>query len=114
MTQEAGGGRRRWFEDEALELIVWYRGDGACDGFQLCYPGADRRERALTWREARGFSHAVVDPGDTRPDKNLTPVLTPDGAVPWARLEREFDARAARLEPAVRDFVAERLREGAR
>lgn len=110
MKQEAGGVRRRWFEDEALELIVWYRGDGAVDGFQLCYPGADRRERALTWQARRGFSHSLVDGGDTRPDKNLTPVLTPDGAVPWQKLEAEFGARAAGLEPALREFVLGWLR----
>ncbi|MBI2510908.1 MAG: hypothetical protein HYV96_02925 [Opitutae bacterium] len=110
VKQEASGGRRRWFEDEAMELIVWYRGDGAVDGFQLCYPGADRRERALTWRTVGGFSHALVDSGDTRPDKNLTPVLTPDGVVPWAKIETEFGARAAELEPELREFVAGHLR----
>lgn len=94
-----------------MELIVWYRGDGGVDGFQLCYPGADRVERALTWQARRGFSHARVDAGDMRPDKNLTPVLMPDGAVPWAKLEAEFAARAAGLEPAVRDFVIGRMKE---
>lgn len=94
-----------------MELIMWYRGDDTVDGFQLCYPGADRVERALTWQVTRGFSHARVDAGDTRPDKNLTPVLTPDGAVPWAKLEAEFAVRAAGLEPAVRDFVIGRMKE---
>lgn len=93
-----------------MELIVWYRGEEELDGFQLCYPGADRRERALTWRVGRGFSHAMVDAGDARPDKNLTPVLVPDGAVPWAKLETEFAVRAAGIEPAVRDFVIERMK----
>ncbi len=111
VKQETGGGRRRWFEDEAMELIVWYRGEETLDGFQLCYPGEDRRERALTWRLGRGFSHAVVDAGDTRPDKNLTPVLMPDGAVPWAKLAAEFALRAAGIEPTLRDFVIERMRE---
>ena len=97
-----------------MELIVWYRGDGGVDGFQLCYPGADRHERALTWQATIGFTHSVVDTGDTRPDKNLSPVLRPDGAVPWAKLETEFAARAANLEAGVRDLVLGRIKERAR
>jgi hypothetical protein len=111
VKQEAGGGRRRWFEDDAMELIVWYRGGEALEGFQLCYAGEDRRERALTWRMGRGFSHARVDTGDRRPDKDLTPVLIPDGAVPWEQLAAEFAMRAAEMEAAVRDFVIERMRK---
>ena len=92
-----------------MELIVWYRPDGAVDGFQLCYRGDDRRERALTWKAERGFSHALVDDGDARHDKNLTPILVADGAVPWQKVMTEFAARGADLEPQVRDFVLERL-----
>lgn len=110
VKQEIGGRRRRWFEDDAMELIVWYRADGACEGFQLCYPGPDQQELALTWWEARGYSHARVDAGDSRPDKNLTPVLIPAGAVPWAVLETQFASRSAGLEPALRDFVLTRLK----
>jgi len=109
VKQEGGGSRRRWFEDEAMELIVWYRRDGVAEGFQLCYPGEDRRERALTWREGRGFSHAAVEGGDARPEKNLTPVLVADGAVPWAQLVAEFAVRGAALEPAVRALVLDKL-----
>ncbi len=105
VRQEPGAGHRRWFEDQGLELIVWYGDDEKPEGFQLCYPGDDRRERALTWRPGAGFSHAKVDAGDTRPDKNLTPVLESDGAVPWAQVQELFAARSTDLEPAVRALV---------
>ena len=104
MQERGATTRRRWFEDEAMELIVWYRENHA-EGFQLCYRGEDRRERALTWREGQGFSHARIDPGDSRPDKNLTPILVRDGAVPWDWVQAEFGQRAEKLEPAVRDLV---------
>jgi hypothetical protein len=110
VTQEIGAGRRRWFEDDVLELIVWYRGDGKWEGFQLCYPGPDSQELALTWWEGRGFSHARVDAGDTRPDKNLAPVLIPESHVPWSALEAQFVARSAELEPALREFVLTQLK----
>ncbi len=105
MQERGAETQRRWFQDERMELIVWYQAGGAPEGFQLCYPGADRHERALTWRRQRGFTHARVDTGDTRPDKNLTPILVPDGAVPWEELRVDFAARAAQLEPAVRELV---------
>lgn len=110
MRQEGVGQHRRWFEDEQLELIVWYEA-AAVSGFQICYVANDRRERALTWQQGRGFSHSVVESGDTRPDKNMTPILVPDGAVPWGWVEREFAARNLELDAMVREFVLGKLKE---
>jgi hypothetical protein len=114
VRQEPGAGSRRWFQGGGLELIVWLDAAGRLEGFQLCYPGELQREHALTWRPAGGFSHARVDAGDTRPDKNLTPILVADGAVPWQKLRREFAAVGDGLEPGLRDFVTARLVEGGR
>ncbi|HVU24873.1 MAG TPA: hypothetical protein VHE13_12175 [Opitutus sp.] len=109
VKQEAGG-RRRWFEDDGLELIVWYGPASAVEGFQICYTtDAGRQERALTWRAADGFAHARVEPGDDSPLKNQTPILVPDGTVPWAELEAEFGERSRGLEAELRQLVLARL-----
>ena len=105
VKQEGGANRRRWFQGDGMELIVWYGRAGRPTGFQICYLGPDRQERALTWRSDRGFTHALVDGGDARPDKNMTPILLKDGAVPWALVQGEFERCSAGLEPALRDFV---------
>ncbi len=105
VRQEGGANRRRWFQDDGMDFIVWYDPAGPPKGFQICYQGMDRQERALTWRTGRGFSHARVDSGDLRPDKNLTPILVKDGAVPWAFVRDEFVRRGAGLVPALRDLV---------
>lgn len=97
-----------------MELIVWLDAAGQPEGFQICYVGRMREEHALTWRRQAGFTHNRVDTGDTRPDKNLTPILVPDGEVPWDILRREFAASCDGLEPALRDFVTTRLAEGGR
>lgn len=109
VKQEAAG-RRRWFEDDGMELIVWYGAEGRANGFQLCY---ERRgqEHALTWQEGRGFSHARVDAGDSRPEKNLTPVLVPGGDVPWRELREDFARRAQKLDSSVREFVVGKWEE---
>ena len=109
--QEGGPGRRRWFEDEGFDLVVWHGPGGQLAGFQLLYQAEDE-ERALTWREGKGFEHSRVDDGMASPLKNLSPILLPDGEVPWERLRREFAARAAGLEAPLREFVLARLAAG--
>ena len=108
LRQERGGGRRRWFESDGLELVVWTGEGGSVDGFQLCYDWG-RGEHALTWRPGAGFAHNEIDSGESSPLKNETPILMPDGAAPWAKLLRHFDACSTTLEPSVRDFVRGRL-----
>jgi hypothetical protein len=112
VRQEAGAGRRRWFESDGLELVVWFDASGKIDGFQICYE-LGQGEHALTWRINRGFMHSAVDTGDDTPLKNRTPVLTPDNDVPWLEIARLFDARAETLEPALRQLVHDKLSERA-
>lgn len=110
MKQEPGG-KRRWFEDDGFELIVWYDRADAIEGFQLCYVTDNgREERALTWRPRNGFKHARVDTGDASPLKNQTPILVADGAVPWAELESEFEERSLKIEAGLRELVLGRLK----
>jgi hypothetical protein len=105
VKQESPVHRRRWFQDDGMELIVWYDPAGGLEGFQICYLIPGQKERALTWRPGGGFSHATVDNGESRPDKNLTPILVPDGAVPWDLLQSEFAQRSTGMEPALRARV---------
>lgn len=109
MRQEGGGLRRRWFQDDGMELIMWYDQAGASTGYQICYVAPDRRERALTWRPEGGFAHEEILSGGTRPDKNMTPILVKNGAVPWSFIREEFERRSVPLEKAVRNQVLETL-----
>ncbi len=113
VKQEAGARRRRWFEDDVaeLELIVWLDQGDAIDGFQICY-NLGRGEYALTWKEKVGFAHDAVDTGSKGPFANLTPILVPDGRVPWHRLHEFFSERSASLDPKVRDLIEAKLTEG--
>lgn len=104
-VRQEPGQRRRWFDDDGMELIVWLDPDGAVNGFQLCHD-----QEALTWRRGRGFENGRIDEGDATPLKNQTPIIVPNGEVPWERLIADFSARGARLEPALRDLVLARLR----
>ena len=103
-VRQEPGHRRRWFEDDGLELIVWLDAQDGVEGFQLCHSG-----QALTWRRGQGFTHARVDEGDETPLKNLAPVLVPNGAVPWAGVTEKFRACSGTLEARLRGLILERL-----
>ena len=101
---------RRWFADEALDLIVWYADDGGIAGFQLCYR-EDREEKALTWLKGRGFFHNRVDDGEPAGARHkMTPILVADGAVDKDRVLADFLEAARELDAGIGTFVAERLR----
>lgn len=109
VKQVPGGGRRRWFESDRFELVVWLDDAGACEGFQVCYD-LGRGERALTWRPEAGFAHHTVDQGDDiEAGGKGSPILVPDGPVPWAEIKRLFDERAVTLERELRELVGARL-----
>ena len=112
VRQEGIPGRRRWFESDALELVVWLGPEEQLTGFQICYD-VGRDERALTWRDGGGFTHARVDLGGSSALKNCTPILQPNGRVPWERLIRLFQETSGSLEPELRTFIGEKLNEGA-
>jgi hypothetical protein len=108
VKQEPGPGRRRWFESDALDLVVWLDAAERIAGFQFCYD-LGRGERALTWREGGGFVHNAIDTGSASPFKNCTPILVADGAIPWREVSDRFAAHSDSLEPKLREFVEGKL-----
>ncbi len=110
VRQEGGRGRRRWFESDQLELIVWLDGADAVEGYQICYD-LGRGEHALTWRPRVGFAHNAVDTGEGEAIGKMTPILVPDGKVPWGELTERFSRMGGSLEPELRELVARTLAE---
>ncbi len=107
--QVPGEGFRRWFTDQYFDLIVWYDGDspdGAIAGFQLCYDKFNR-ERALTWRKNKGFTHEKVDDGEGpfALQAKMTPILLPDGVFDAEGVTRRLSEQSAEMDPAVARFI---------
>ncbi len=48
---------RRWFYDDHLDLVAWYKPDGSLHGFQLSYDKTGH-EKALTWFATVAISSA--------------------------------------------------------
>jgi len=101
---------RRWFSADQLDLIVWYDDKGAPSGFQLCYDNK-RVEHALTWKPEIGFQHSAIDDGESNPglQHKRTPILVPDGAVDYERLDRLFAQAGGSLPEDVTTLVTEKL-----
>lgn len=106
IRQIAGERKRRWFSSPELDLILWLGDDDAPVGFQLCYD-KHRDERALTWREDRGFDHAGVDDGEHTPAQHKsTPILVADGHFDRDRVKTRFLESSANVPQPIRAFVA--------
>lgn len=111
VRQIKGEPKRRWFTDDYFDLTIWqHRWRRVFYGFQLSY-GKPAGERALTWRQGRGFEHHRVDGGEASPFDHQTPILRPDGAFHAQFVLRRFLAAAQGIEPRVAAYVAAQLRQ---
>ncbi len=112
VRQRPDEGYRRWFADEDMDLIVWYRErGGSVRGFQLCY-GKQSVQHALTWLADRGYNHARVDDGEAGREgaSKQTPMLVEDGTFDASALADRFVREAGDIDPEVRSLVSRKLR----
>lgn len=100
---------RRWFSDDDMDLIVWYKGD-VIFGFQLCYDKLGE-EKALSWKTDSGLVHEKVDSGETRDGHyKSTPILIKNGSFDIDTIKSIFSSRSADInDDNVRDFVLKHL-----
>ncbi len=100
---------RRWFSSPDLDLIVWIDEREAVVGFQLCYDKL-RGERALTWRQGRGYDHMGVDDGESGPGQfKSTPILVADGFFDRQRVTGLFLESSEGVPQPIRDTVVNLL-----
>ncbi len=104
VRQITGEGSRRWFTDQTFDLILWYDDKNEISGFQLCYD-KKVRERALTWRKDKGFSHERVDDGELPGRMKMSPVLAPDGSFDAAAIASRFHRESAEMDRDIARFV---------
>lgn len=110
VSQVDGEPMRRWFSDHDIDLIIWQDNSDVV-GFQLCY-GKSCEEQALIWQSFDGYSHSRVDPGECRPGRHkAAPILVPGGRFDAERVARDFLSRSAAIEPAISNFVYDKLLE---
>lgn len=110
VRQNPGEPRRRWFEDEFFDLIVWFEPGEEIWGFQLCYD-REHKPRALTWTRQYGYRHDGIDTGEYVWGSSLnSPVLVADGVFDTVTIPDKLEKAAAELPHAVASFVLEKAR----
>jgi hypothetical protein len=107
--QARGEPFRRWFTDNAFDLIVWHGANHRITGFQLCYREG-REQKALTWQQKSGFTHHRVDDGEGRVFRpKMTPILVPDGEFKRDRVIALFESESAAIDPEIARLVIRTL-----
>ncbi|HEX8131457.1 MAG TPA: hypothetical protein VF527_20320 [Pyrinomonadaceae bacterium] len=110
VTQIPGQGPRRWFNDENLDLFVWYDASGRTIGFQLCFDKHTRTECAITFTEAAGYSLDHVAAEASVCDMG-SPVLMRAGEFSRRHLLQQLRERGAALERSLYEYLREKLEE---
>ncbi|NKB32890.1 MAG: hypothetical protein GKR91_07310 [Pseudomonadales bacterium] len=101
--------RKRWFNAESMDLIVWLYSVGNLQKFQLCYDKI-HNEHALTWIESKGFIHDSIDDGESIPGGHKsTPILVPDGAIDALSIVRKFSDQAGAIDNEISEFITSKL-----
>ncbi|MDD2805244.1 MAG: hypothetical protein PHV33_06785 [Elusimicrobiales bacterium] len=109
VMQHSGEPRRRWFEDEYFDLIVWFEPGEEVFGFQLCYD-RERKPRALTWTRAHGYKHTGIDTGESWGSAKSSPVLVEDGLFDTGPVGRKLEAASKEMPPDIAAFVLEKVK----
>ena len=109
VRQIEGEPRRRWFDDEYFDLIVWYDKDDSIWGFQLCYD-REKKPRALTWTKKYGYKHTGIDNGEhVWGTSQNTPVLVEDGVFDPGAIGKKLEAAAKELPLQISCFVLKKV-----
>lgn len=111
VMQVKGEPRRRWFDDEYFDLIIWFEPGEEVFGFQLCYDRG-RKPRALTWTRQHGYKHTGIDDGENSfGAAKASPVLIEDGLFDTGSVAKRFEAAAKDLPPEIAAFVLKKVKD---
>jgi len=111
VKQIPGEPRRRWFEDNYFDLLVWENESGQIVQFQLSY---DKRhnQRSLIWKEQIGYTHNKVDDGENKPGKyKAAPILVEDGVFDFGIIAEKFMLKSKDIDTQISTFVYNKIRE---
>ena len=97
VRQYVGEPKRRWFQGENFDLIVWQSLEDGISGFQLCYKNT--LEHSITWRkDVDTVEYHVVDDGNSTFSFKKSPILKENGTCPKNEIIERFNAACATLE----------------
>lgn len=101
--------KRRWFESDELDLVIWINNANQIFSFQLFYKN-DSKEQALTWKSTSGFSHEAVDDGESRNLRHKSsPIFVSNSRFDVKKIRNHFDSLSKNIDSQITDFVLTKL-----
>ena len=101
---------RRWYTDNATNLIVWLD-QYQIIGFQLIVPNGDE-QAVFTWQEGRAVTVTSLDDGEECIGRlKMTPILSKAHAVDRLAASRHFKAVSAELPPGLSHLIEQKITE---
>ncbi len=111
--QIEGDGYRRIFMDKYFDIYIWYE-DKSNDeilGFQMCYNKNSNHEKALTWYKNKGYSHQMIDSGESNILGKQAPTMTGVQASGLQRVIRRFNHASENIDPIIKEFLKQKFME---
>ena len=111
VRQIEGESKKRWFEDDFFDLIVWLTKNEKIIGFQLCYD-KNINEKTLTWKINSGFTHRRIDTGEYGGLRyKETPVLVKDRFFNKRKIADIFLKESTEIDQKIAKFVYQKIKE---
>jgi hypothetical protein len=111
IKQILGEPRKRWFEDNYFDLLVWQNELGQIVEFQLCYD-KHHNQRSLIWNEQIGYVHNKVDDGENKPGKyKASPILVDDVVFDFETIAEKFRNKSRDIDTKVSSFVFNKIKK---
>lgn len=101
---------KRWFNDPICDLIIWEKPHRSIRKFQFYYKKSGN-EFMVEWNGDQPLSYASVDSGDGNL-RNFAPVIVRGKKQRADDIIFFFVYRSIKLDPAVKNFVLEKLKSG--
>jgi hypothetical protein len=100
---------RRIFWNDYFDLFVSYDLGRKLVGFQLCYAKNSSREKALIWREGRGYCH--YNGGDEGSGIKQKPRMWGSPTFAKEEIGQRFTRAARELDQSLREFILRKILE---
>lgn len=103
--------KRRWFEDDYFDLIVWHDHQEEIISFELYY---DKRgnQRAVRWEQPNRYAHYRVDEGEKKSGKSkASPVLIVEDGFDGNKVAFLFESESRRIDKSIATFVYKKILE---
>ncbi len=110
VRQIHGEPRRRWFEDDYFDLIIWQDEGEDILGFELHF---DKKAspQAVRWDKPNRFEFFSVDDGEFRADRfKMAPVLMPARKNLHVPVAYKFRVESNNIQPRISSFIFDKLK----